>query len=163
MIGQKSYYKKPFVYLDLYMQLQAIVDVFGDKATLGRPINSLLDFADAIEAGLPRRAAQQIKQHLELTEQELASSLGVSTKTLQRKAKQTDAVLTPSQGDRLYRLARLVAFAEHVFEDQKRARQWLREPQLGLGNRIPLELMHSEAGAQEVEDLLGRLEYGVFS
>jgi putative toxin-antitoxin system antitoxin component (TIGR02293 family) len=119
--------------------------------------------AEAIEGGLPRAAAQRLRQHLGLTERELAESLGISAKTLQRQSRQRDARLTPAQGDRLYRLARLAAFAEEVFEDPERARRWLREPQRGLGNRVPLDLLRTEAGAREVEDLLGRIEYGVYS
>ena len=50
-----------------------------------------------------------------------------------------------------------------MFEDSERAHRWLKEPQRGLGNRTPLSLLGTEAGAREVEDLLGRIEYGVFS
>jgi putative toxin-antitoxin system antitoxin component (TIGR02293 family) len=71
--------------------------------------------------------------------------------------------LTPVESDRLYRLARLAALAEEVFEDLDRAREWLRQHQRGLGDRAPLDLMRTEVGAREVEDLLGRIEYGVFS
>lgn len=112
---------------------------------------------------MPRGAAQHLRKRLKLTEGELAQGLGVSTKTLQRLAKQPGGRLTPAQGDRLYRLARVVALAEEVFEDAERAHEWLRQPQRGLGNRVPFVLMRSEAGAREVEDLLGRIEYGVFS
>ncbi len=40
---------------------------------------------------------------------------------------------------------------------------WLRQPQFALGGRVPLEMLHTEAGTREVEDLLGRIEYGVIS
>jgi uncharacterized protein (DUF2384 family) len=35
--------------------------------------------------------------------------------------------------------------------------------QKGLGGKTPLEYADTEPGAREVEDLLGRLEHGVFS
>ena len=60
-------------------------------------------------------------------------------------------------------LEKIVAFAEQVLGNNKLAYQWLRTPQVGLGNRIPLELLRTESGLREVEDLLGRIEYGVFS
>lgn len=141
----------------------AVVSLMGGSRVLGKRVRTLIDIADLIEAGMPRSAARHLQERLELTESEFAQGLGVSTKTLQRLARQPGARLTPAQGDRLYRLARMVAFAEQVFEDPGRAHQWLREPQRGLGNRVPLVLMRSEAGAREVEDLLGRIEYGVFS
>ena len=104
-----------------------------------------------------------MRARLNLTEKEFAHSLGVSAKTLQRQAKATIERLNPSQGDRLYRLARIVAFAEEVLEHPERAHRWLQEPQRGLGNRRPLDLLQNDAGAREVEDLLGRIEYGVLS
>jgi len=34
---------------------------------------------------------------------------------------------------------------------------------VGLGGETPLEYAETEVGAREVEDLLGRIEYGVYS
>ena len=48
-------------------------------------------------------------------------------------------------------------------ESEANARQWLNAPQFGLGGAIPLEYAGTEVGAREVEDLLGRIEYGVYS
>jgi putative toxin-antitoxin system antitoxin component (TIGR02293 family) len=141
---------------------QAVYHLGGSKA-LGRTVDNLIDLAELIEAGVPRRAADTLRDHLQLSEQEWARSLGVSTKTLQRQSRDGQKRLTLAQGDRLYRLARIVALAEEVFEDAPRTRDWLREPQRGLGNRAPLDLLQTEAGAREVEDLLGRIEYGVLS
>jgi putative toxin-antitoxin system antitoxin component (TIGR02293 family) len=119
--------------------------------------------ADLIELGIPRAVAEHLQERLGLTDAELARALGVSAKTMQRLARRREARLTPAQGDRLYRLARLAAMAEGVFESLDRAREWLREPQRGLGDRAPLDVMRTEVGAREVEDLLGRIEFGVFS
>ena len=41
-------------------------------------------------------------------------------------------------------------------------RRWLRSPALGLGGAVPLEFK-TEVGAREVENLLGRIEHGVYS
>lgn len=142
---------------------QHTLEIMGGARALGRQIHNQLDLADLITDGLPRKSAQAVQAHLHLTEQEFAHSLGVSPKTLQRQAKASVKRLNPAQGDRLYRLARIVAFAEEVLEDPGRAHRWLQEPQRGLGTRRPLDLLQSEAGAREVEDLLGRIEYGVLS
>lgn len=141
----------------------SVLSVMGGSKVLGARVRSLLDLAELIERGVPRLAAERVRDRLGLSESELAQGLGVSTKTLQRLARHGAGRLTPSQGDRLYRIARLFAMAEDVFEDRDRARVWLRQPQRGLGNRVPLALLRTEAGAREVEDLLGRIEYGVFS
>ena len=43
------------------------------------------------------------------------------------------------------------------------AKKWLKEEAYGLGDVSPLEYAVTEIGAREVEDLLGRVEHGVFS
>lgn len=141
----------------------SVAELMGGASVLGKVVHSPLDLADLIEAGLPRETADQVRERLQLSERELAACLGVSTKTLQRLAKHPKGLLSQPQGDRLYRLARIVALAEQVFEDTGRAGSWLREAQRGLGHRIPLEVLRTEVGAREVENLLGRIEYGVLS
>ena len=56
-----------------------------------------------------------------------------------------------------------MALATSVFEDKAAARGWLTSPQIGLKGKEPLDLASSEAGAREVEDLLGRIEHGVLA
>jgi putative toxin-antitoxin system antitoxin component (TIGR02293 family) len=141
----------------------SVVKVLGGQRLLGKRIQSRLDLADAVEAGLPRQVADRLQQRLDWSESDLAKGLGISSKTLQRMGSGAGARLTASQSDRLVRIAHIVGFAEEVFEDDGRAHRWLKEPQRGLGNRTPLALLTTEAGAREVEDLLGRIEYGVFS
>ena len=99
---------------------------------------------------------------LALTDREFAVSLGISERTLGR-VRTTEGSLTPVAGDRLYRLARIYALSKEVLEDGPRAMDWLRRPQVGLGGRIPLDMISTEAGAREVENLLGRIEHGVLS
>ena len=43
------------------------------------------------------------------------------------------------------------------------ARKWLKEPSWALGDVTPLQYADTELGAQGVEDLLGRIEHGVFT
>jgi putative toxin-antitoxin system antitoxin component (TIGR02293 family) len=65
--------------------------------------------------------------------------------------------------DRLYRVAYILALATEVFEDEDAARKWLHAPQYDLAKRIPLEVIQTEAGAREVENLLQRIEHGVMA
>ena len=53
--------------------------------------------------------------------------------------------------------------AIEVLGDQERAEAWLKEPKKALGMKTPLQYADTEPSAREVENLLGRLEYGVFS
>jgi putative toxin-antitoxin system antitoxin component (TIGR02293 family) len=60
------------------------------------------------------------------------------------------------------RFARLLALAREVLGGEEHAREWLSNPQHGLGGAIPLEYAKTEVGAREVENLLGRIDQGVY-
>ena len=68
-----------------------------------------------------------------------------------------------SESDRVVRFARLMGKAIKVMESEEAARKWLNSPQVGLGGALPLEYAATEVGAREVENLLSRIEYGVYS
>jgi hypothetical protein len=61
------------------------------------------------------------------------------------------------------RYARLLGLAVSTMESLGAARAWLAAPQVGLGGESPLAYAETEVGAREVEDLLGRIEYGVLA
>lgn len=70
----------------------------------------------------------------------------------------------PGTQARLDRVLRLIRLTIEVFQgDIKPAFAWLTRENIALDNRIPVELLETEAGAREVEVLLGRIEHGVYS
>jgi putative toxin-antitoxin system antitoxin component (TIGR02293 family) len=44
-----------------------------------------------------------------------------------------------------------------------KARAWLKTPNRALGNEVPLSLMDTDTGSRQVEEVLLRLNYGIFS
>ncbi|HET9651822.1 MAG TPA: antitoxin Xre/MbcA/ParS toxin-binding domain-containing protein [Usitatibacter sp.] len=120
------------------------------------------EWASEVESGLPAGSALAFKEAVGLTNEELAALLGVSTRTLARW-QPGKSRLDLVSGDRLLRSARLYAIATEVLEDTRAAAQWLKSPQRGLAGAIPLELARTDVGARAVEELLGRMEHGVFS
>jgi putative toxin-antitoxin system antitoxin component (TIGR02293 family) len=85
----------------------------------------------------------------------------MSRATLHRRKIQ--GKIDKEESEKLVRYQRLLKKAEGVFGDAKAAREWLTNNQAGLGNAVPLEFAKTEIGAREVENLLGRIEYGVYS
>ncbi|HEY3914041.1 MAG TPA: antitoxin Xre/MbcA/ParS toxin-binding domain-containing protein [Verrucomicrobiae bacterium] len=116
----------------------------------------------ALEAGLPVKELNDLQTSLDVSTDRLAPMLGLSKATVHRQ-KRAGSKLNPAVSDRVVRFARLLGKAIQVFGDIEEAKQWLNSPQFGLGGAIPLEYAQSEVGAREVENLLGRIEYGVYS
>jgi putative toxin-antitoxin system antitoxin component (TIGR02293 family) len=72
--------------------------------------------------------------------------------------------LKPDESERVDRIERVYRLAIELFEgDKAEAVKWLKEPNRGLANQPPLDFSRTEIGAREVENLIGRLEHGVFS
>ena len=117
-------------------------------------------FDSFIRKGIPYINIGIVKKALNFSDNEFADYLGISLRTLQRKRNSREK-LSISEGDRLFRVARIFALASSVLENEDMARKWLHRPQRGLGGRVPIQVIQTEAGAQEVEDLLEKIEYGV--
>ncbi len=116
---------------------------------------------EALRAGLPVQELDDLRATLEVPMAKLGPMLGISRATLHRRMAR--GRLDQAESDRVVRYARLMGRAIEVMESEGSARQWLTSPQFGLGGAVPLEYAVTEAGAREVEQLLGRIEYGVYS
>jgi putative toxin-antitoxin system antitoxin component (TIGR02293 family) len=142
------------------MNEQAAVSLLGGRKTFGHDIRNALDIDEEIRRGFPVSAIITFKHHTRFSSREVSILLGVSEKTLERAQAEHSGRLKPTASDRLYRTARIIALAEKVLENRDQAVEWLRTLQFGLGNRVPLDLLATEAGAHEVENLLLRIEHG---
>jgi putative toxin-antitoxin system antitoxin component (TIGR02293 family) len=60
-------------------------------------------------------------------------------------------------------LARVAAQAQDVFESADTATSWLKRPNRGLNGHAPVDLLDTDAGTEQVVELLDRIEYGVYS
>jgi len=115
----------------------------------------------AVKAGLDARVFVDLARRLGVSEARLAQVTGIAPTTLTRRKRA--GALNPDESEHVLRLAALLERATQVFEDEGDAADWLRTPNLALGGATPLALADTELGAREVDDLLGRLEHGVYS
>src|SRR5947209_11934587 len=122
---------------------------------------SRADLIEAINEGLPSELASELSAILEIRQDELASLLRLTPRTLQRRLEEGRLELTESE--RLWELFRLIARATEVLESKEGAIQWLKSPIQALGWKTPLSLAQTVVGLREVENVLGRIEHGVFS
>lgn len=63
----------------------------------------------------------------------------------------------------MVRLARVAAQASQTLGGKEEAFRWLHQPNPVLGHRTPLSLLDTDNGARKVEEVLGRIEHGVYS
>jgi putative toxin-antitoxin system antitoxin component (TIGR02293 family) len=89
-------------------------------------------------------------------------ALVVPKRTLARR-KAANEHLTVEETDKALRLERIAAQAEGVFGEPEKAQRWLRKPKRELKGETPLAYLASEAGARVVEEMLFRIEHGMFA
>ena len=88
--------------------------------------------------------------------------LVVPKRTLARRAAHHEP-LSVEETDRAMRLQRVAGQAAKVFGNPDKANRWMRKPKQQLGGKTPLAYLASEAGARTVEEMLVRIEYGMFA
>ena len=129
--------------------------------TKEKPNPSPAQVVQVVQNGLDFAELEALREQLDLPLDRLASQLGIARATLHRR--KTSGRLTTDESDKVVRFARLLGHAVHLFGSVEDARRWLKTPQRGLGGAVPLDYAQTEAGAREVENLLGRIDYGVYS
>ncbi len=119
------------------------------------------DLIKVVKGGLSVQVFRVLAETLGVSDAVLANLAGISGTTLTRRKRAGQ--LTPDESEHVLRIANLLERAAQVFEDVGDAAEWLKTPNLSLGNVTPLSYADTEIGAREVENLLGRIDYGVYS
>jgi putative toxin-antitoxin system antitoxin component (TIGR02293 family) len=119
------------------------------------------EIIEAITNGLPASLARELARKLELTQEEAAGLLRLNPRTFQRR--QNDGLLTLSESERLWELSQLFHRAVEVLESKPGAVHWFKNPIQALGWATPLAYARTAVGLRELNDILGRIEHGVYS
>jgi len=85
----------------------------------------------------------------------------IPLRTLQHRRSRREK-LTVEESDRVLRVIRVLSLAESVYGSRERALAWLRNPHARLDGRAPLSLLNTDTGSRIVEELLVRIDEGMF-
>lgn len=112
--------------------------------------------------GVTTRQVDQLTQLLQISFKEMATLLQVAERTLHRF--RSEGHLDQQASERLLLLENLTAHGLLVFDGRADAlADWLRYPLRELTNQPPLTLLTTISGFGLVDDVLTRIEYGVYS
>ncbi|MGF1644678.1 MAG: antitoxin Xre-like helix-turn-helix domain-containing protein [Thiotrichales bacterium] len=131
-------------------------------ARFGSTDSERIALIDEIRKGIRIESFDELSRALGITAQELAAATDLNPRTLARRKK--EGYLHADESDRVSRVAMLFERAVELFEGEKaRAAHWFTTPRQALAGASPLALCDTWVGVQEVQDLIGRLEHGVFA
>jgi|GEM_PF-529055 len=116
---------------------------------------------ETVRSGLPARRLESLGKAYGIPRVTLAHLAGVSETTYKRRLRADDR-LDPEASDRAYRVARIAALAETIFEDHDKATRWMNTYNRVL-EEVPINLLDTDAGTEMVETVLHRIDHGVFS
>ena len=144
------------------MAIQTLPEVLGGVAVLGRAVASSRALAELVREGLPAESLSQLARRLDLRQAEISAKIGIPQRTLTRRLAR-HARLTAAESDRTVRLAQVYAHAVDSLGSEEKAAQWLKTPNRALRGNRPLDQLDTDPGVREVEDVLGRIAFGVYS
>jgi putative toxin-antitoxin system antitoxin component (TIGR02293 family) len=114
-----------------------------------------------IKSGISKKELTSIKEAARLDYDTLAQLLSVARATLIHKKDHEKFNLNVSE--KILALADLYSYGYEVFDDVDKFNDWMKEPNLALDNKLPLDLADTMTGIEELKHLIGRIDYGIFS
>ena len=120
-----------------------------------------LDLLKLARKGISKKSLLALAKQISFTIEEIAAVLHISERTLQRYTPST--LVKTEYADRAIELARLYERGAEVLGSAQSFNVWMRTPNRALNNEMPLSLLDTSIGFDLITQVLGRLEYGVFS
>ncbi len=115
---------------------------------------------DKARQGMLRSEVDQVAGLVGLTDKEMARILNMSDRNLHRL--KSDERLSRDASERLLLLTNLLRHGLDVFDDDAETLVgWLRSPIRELNSQSPLYLLDTTTGFGLVDDVLGRIEWGI--
>jgi putative toxin-antitoxin system antitoxin component (TIGR02293 family) len=115
---------------------------------------------DAVKEGLNIGWFDRLAELFGVTASQFADVMGMEARTLSRRRK--EGKLSTRESSSLYHLAVVYAHALDVLGSSETVKSWFHAPEPDFAGMKPFELLDTAPGIQEVDQLLGRIEHGVF-
>lgn len=115
----------------------------------------------SVEAGVPTKALTDLVSASGL-EFSAVYNIVIPARTLKHRRSRNQALST-DESDKLVRLVRVFDQAVSVLGTAEKARHWLNAPKKRFDGRTPLQMLRTDLGGRQVEELLGQIDEGMFA
>ncbi|AMP97271.1 hypothetical protein AY601_0306 [Pedobacter cryoconitis] len=139
-----------------------LVYLLGGADLIREKIKSVFDLITLSNKGIKKASLDALVGHMGMTKKNFAEDiLNLSVKTLERK--KADDLLDRYTSSHIIEVTKVVAHAFEVFEQEEKMQRWLNTPNRALNEMKPLDLFYIPTGLAMVDNVLGRIEEGVYS
>lgn len=132
----------------------------GTKFMEKEPVSGL-DFLVVSSKGISKSSVENLAHVMDIPMKDMAVLLNLSYKTLARK--KTADVLNTLVSSLSIEIANTMAKGVSVFEDFDKLNRWLHKENKALNGQKPFDLLNTPTGIKLVNQVLGRIEDGVYS
>jgi len=140
---------------------KTLLDILGRKYIRAK-IESPFDFINIASKGVNAHVILNFRKHFNIPRELAADMLNVSAPTIYRWVRENKK-LERNYSVQLFELADLFLYGSEIFQNDKNFFKWLKLPNTAMGGLEPQELLEIPGGVSKVRDLLGRIEFGVYS
>ena len=154
--------RKPALALAPAYAAPSDLNIFQDPA-IPYPANwTIFDFINLSAIGITKKALENLAEIIGISKKKFAEDiLEVSIKTLERKSEKEK--LNKKISSHALEIARIMHRATEVFGDKEKAKLWINRDLKILNGKKPIDYFNTLSGLNLVNDILGRIEEGVYS
>lgn len=120
-----------------------------------------LEKMDLVREGISKKDLENFKKKAFLDYDKLAHALTVTRATLINKDK--NEKFGSNISEKIIGLADIYSYGYEVFENEEKFNQWMFQPNQALAGNFPYNLINNQFGREEVRNLIGRIDYGIYS
>ena len=127
-----------------------------------KKIASYLDFIKLSNTGISKASVYTLADNMGISRKYISEHIfDLSVKTMERK--EDSEKLNRKISSHALEIAKLVQHVYRVFRDEEKIKRWLNRENRALHNKKPVELLDTLSGLLLVDDVLGRIEEGVYA
>lgn len=141
-------------------KVQAIKDMLQGSNRQASQITAY-EKIEMINKGISKKDLEYLKQKSGLGYDQLSQVFDVARATLINK--KGNDTFNQSLSEKIVSLADVYSYGYEVFEDEARFNQWVFRPNKALGGKTPYSFLNNQYGREEIKNLIGRIDYGVYA
>ena len=138
-----------------------LVRILGEEY-IHKKVSSPFDFIYIANEGINANVIKNFRAHFEIPLDFTAQLLNISEPTIYRWTKK-NKILDSHFSVKLFEIVDLFLYGIRVFQGKDNFFKWFELPNTSIGGMEPQELAEFPDGISKIRDVLGRIEYGVYS